>query len=122
MKRFALIITLLACIGVVCAAPIIQAISVTVGSTPAVIDGTSKEYPISVTMIPQSGVTGTIEYSTSPNAYAAPGSANWAVLGAASAVSAVTYSSITSPVTAIRFSRVSGASSVIGEVDWKVAP
>jgi len=104
------------------AAPIIQSVSTLTRVTPTVIDGTSKKYPITVTMLPQSGVTATMEYSTTPGAYATPALANWEVLAGASAVSAVTNTTIVSPVTAIRFTRISGASSVVGEVVWEMAP
>ena len=122
LKRIFPAILFIAGIGVATAGPIIQAISTLTAAAPTVIDGTSKRYPITVTMLPQSGVLGAMEYSTSPNAYATPSLSNWEVLAGASAVSGVVNATVTSPVTAIRFTRVSGASGVVGEVAWTVAP
>jgi len=116
-------------IGVLClfaiaavAAPVIRSISTRTTTTATAIDGTSKTYPLTVTVIPESGVLATAEYSTTPNAYLSPADAHWNVLNSASAVSTVMSTTLPSPVTAIRFTRVSGASAVIGEVNWMEAP
>lgn len=50
--RALLTVILLSMVGIAAAGPIIQAISTLTAATPTVIDGTSKEYPLSVTMIP----------------------------------------------------------------------
>jgi hypothetical protein len=92
--------------------------SYSVTTTPVVVDTSTRNFPITVTIAPQSGVSGSAEFSTSPNAATAPASAIWQVLGTASAVTVAQTITVTSAITAVRFSRISGASAVIGEVNW----
>ena len=93
--------------------------SVTVSNgTAQIIDTSNRRFPITVSLIPQSGVAGTVEFSNTANAAVASGVANWQVLGAASNVSVATTVFVSAPVTALRFTKISGASAVIGEVSW----
>jgi hypothetical protein len=91
----------------------------TVTTTAQVVDVSNRHFPMTVSIYPQAGTTGTAEFSTTPNAYAASGVANWQVIGTASAVSAPQTNTLPSPVTAIRFTRISGASAVIGEINYQ---
>jgi len=100
-------------------ATVIGSISTTTGSTPTIVDVTNHHFPMTVSMIPESGVTGTVEYSTTPDAAgSASAVANWHILDNLSASSVSASVTMPSPVTAVRFIRNSGASSVIGEIDW----
>lgn len=93
--------------------------SVTVSNgTPQIVDTSNRRFPITVSLIPQSGTAGTIEFSNTPNAAAASSVANWQVLGSASNVSVATTVFVSAPVTALKFTKISGASAVIGEVSW----
>lgn len=96
----------------------IDAITITTTSTAQVVDMTNRKYPATVTIYPQSGVVGTAEFSTTYDAANTPSTANWQVLGTASNVSTPQTITLSSPVTAVRFTRISGASAVIGEINW----
>lgn len=90
----------------------------TINGTPLVVSTATRNFPITVTISPQSGVVGTVEYSTTPTAVTSPSTATWQVLGVASGVSSAQTVTVPSAITAIRFTRVSGASAVVGEIDW----
>ncbi|HET8689054.1 MAG TPA: hypothetical protein VFM18_20785, partial [Methanosarcina sp.] len=47
------------------AALLVGSASVTVGSVPQIIDVSNRKFPITVSLIPQAGTTGTIEFSNS---------------------------------------------------------
>lgn len=92
--------------------------SVTATTMAQVVDVSNKHFPMTVSIYPESGTTGTAEFSTTPAAALSPSTANWQVIGTASAVSAPQTNTLYSPVTAIRFTRISGASAVVGEINY----
>ena len=92
--------------------------TVSANGTAQIVDTSNHRSPLTVSIIPQSGTAGTIEFSNTANAAAASSVANWQVLGSASNVSVSTTVIVTAPISALRFTRTSGASAVIGEVSW----
>lgn len=71
--------------------------------------------PITVSVFPGSGNTSLVEYSTSLNAAVTPGSANW-LPWANGTVAAASNATFTGTCTALRFTRVTGASTDTFEV------
>lgn len=94
------------------------ALSYIVGATAQVVDTSNLGFPITVSIFTQSGVTGSLEKSTSPNAGTNPSGANWITIASGIPSSSSVTQTIEYGITAVRFTRQSGASSVIGEIDY----
>lgn len=79
--------------------------------TPELIDMLPFRYPCSITAVPGGGGTLLIEYSTTPGAAAAPGSASWADWPSGATATRAT-DALLAPVTAIRATAAVAAGSV----------
>ena len=90
-------------------------LSGTVGATPVIIDCFTITAPVSVTVIPGSGNTSSVETTTSMNAVADPSNAVW-LAWPSGTVNAATRNVSMGRLTAIRFTRVSGTSTDSYEV------
>jgi hypothetical protein len=86
-------------------------------ATAVVLDTSDMAYPLTVTIKCPSATTGTLEFSTTPQAYANAGTANWQFWpsGTVAASTAVT-DVFNGRLMALRISRASGSGAVIYEV------
>ena len=86
-------------------------------ATAVVLDTSDMAYPLTVTVKCPSATTGTLEFSTTPGAYGAPGSANWQFWpsGTVAASTAVT-DVFNGRLMALRISQASGSGAVVYEV------
>ncbi len=83
--------------------------AVTLAGGPAIISTFDADFPANLTVIPQSGDTVKVEYSTTAGAAQNPTTANWIVSATLGAVTAIARESIPSPVTAIRLTTTAGS-------------
>jgi|GEM_PF-6435651 hypothetical protein len=83
--------------------------SATVGDTPVTVNLSALQSPYTVTLIPGAGNTSQCEYSTTGNAAQSPATATW-LPWRKGVVSVATGDVYYGKLTALRFTRVSGAS------------
>lgn len=95
--------------------PLTEPFTGTIAATPVVVNMSRYRAPCGVTLIPGSGNTSLCEYSLTPNAADPTVTANWRPWPAGT-VSVATTDTLLGPVQALRFTRVSGASSDTYEV------
>lgn len=84
-------------------------ISGSVGATAVVVDCYKLQPPITITVIPGSGNTSSVEASTTLDAVANPAGAVW-IAWPAGTVSGASRDVFTGHLTALRFTRVTGSS------------
>lgn len=75
-------------------------------------------FPITVTVSAASGDTAKVEYSTTPGAAQNPGAAIWMPSVNLSSVTATERETLPSPITAIRFTTISGTGTDTAEIAW----
>ncbi|HWO99178.1 MAG TPA: hypothetical protein VNL74_00920 [Methylococcus sp.] len=80
-----------------------------VAGSPVVINLEAVDPPLTITLIPGAGNTSRCEYSTTPGAAGDPGTAAW-IAWPGDVVSTPTTDVVVGPVSALRFTRVSGSS------------
>lgn len=120
MKRIIVLAALVISMGL-CFAGVLNysSSSTATPSVPSVVDTTRMHFPVTVTVIPGSGDTITLYYSTSPFA-ATSGTAVWSVVGNVSSVSVTNTVTLPSPVTALKTTINSGSTNSTTEVAWSV--
>ena len=96
----------------------ITAFTNTFAGTAFVFSASRFTTPATVTVVPGSGDTDKIEYSTTPTALSSPGTANWVTSTTCGAATAICRETLASPIVAIRFTRTAGTSTDTAEVCW----